>query len=207
MAMFHLRLGGVAAPEERWCRFVSNGFITDPWLSVVRRQSLAGSRCGRSALLHSGDGKPAFHSDQMAVAPVPKSGLAGCRRDSCETARHIKGLTLLQDVIARPGQLVRQRLDRDRVVRLCFLPFIKSFGFGAIAQGEVGRFDKCPGEVFVAVLCVAFAFLLAVAGVRAVDATRVGGKAAGLSKAFDRTDFEENDRGQNPPIGKGVVVI
>lgn len=43
------RPGGFAAPEERWCRNVSNGFITDPWLPVSRRQSLGGSRCGRSA--------------------------------------------------------------------------------------------------------------------------------------------------------------
>ena len=26
------RPGGFAAPEERWCRSASNGFITDPWL-------------------------------------------------------------------------------------------------------------------------------------------------------------------------------
>jgi hypothetical protein len=43
------RPGGFAAPEERWCRNVSNGLITDPWLPKSRRQSLAGSRCGRSA--------------------------------------------------------------------------------------------------------------------------------------------------------------
>lgn len=28
------RPGGFAAPEKRWCRNVSNGFITDPWLPV-----------------------------------------------------------------------------------------------------------------------------------------------------------------------------
>jgi len=43
------RPGGFATPEEHWCRNVSNGFITDPWLPVSRRQSLGGSRCGRSA--------------------------------------------------------------------------------------------------------------------------------------------------------------
>jgi hypothetical protein len=43
------RPGGFAAPEERWCRNASNGLITDPWLPILRRQSLAGSRCGRSA--------------------------------------------------------------------------------------------------------------------------------------------------------------
>ncbi len=43
------RPGGFAAPEERWCPNVSNGFITDPWLPKSWRQSLGGSRCGRSA--------------------------------------------------------------------------------------------------------------------------------------------------------------
>jgi len=42
-------LAAFAAPEKRWCRTVSNGLITDPWLPKFRRQSLAGSRCGRSA--------------------------------------------------------------------------------------------------------------------------------------------------------------
>jgi len=41
--------GGFAAPEERWCRNMFNGFIADPWLPVFRHQSLVGSRCGRSA--------------------------------------------------------------------------------------------------------------------------------------------------------------
>jgi hypothetical protein len=27
-------LAAFAAPEERWCRFVSNGLITDPWLPI-----------------------------------------------------------------------------------------------------------------------------------------------------------------------------
>jgi len=42
-------LAAFAAPEKRWCRTVSNGLITDPWLPIFWRQSLAGSRCGRSA--------------------------------------------------------------------------------------------------------------------------------------------------------------
>jgi len=42
-------LAAFAAPEKRWCRTVSNGLITDPWLPVFWRQSFAGSRCGRSA--------------------------------------------------------------------------------------------------------------------------------------------------------------
>jgi hypothetical protein len=58
-------LAAFAAPEERWCRFVSNGLITDPWLPVFWRQSLAGSRCGRSVFCCPGDGKLASNSDQL----------------------------------------------------------------------------------------------------------------------------------------------
>jgi len=32
-ALFCFRPGGLAAPEERWCRFASNGLCTDSWLS------------------------------------------------------------------------------------------------------------------------------------------------------------------------------
>jgi len=44
-------LAAFAAPEKRWCCTVSNELITDPWLPVFWRQSLAGSCCGRSASL------------------------------------------------------------------------------------------------------------------------------------------------------------
>lgn len=55
---------------------------------------------GDPLLLQIGDGEPASHSDQMAVAPVPKSGLAGRRRYSCEAALHVKWLLLLQNMEA-----------------------------------------------------------------------------------------------------------
>lgn len=64
------RLGGSAAPEERSCRNASNRFITDPWLPKHRLQSISGSRRGRSALLQTGDGDSASHSDPSAVTPV-----------------------------------------------------------------------------------------------------------------------------------------
>ena len=69
------RPSGVAAPEERWCRRVSNGVMTDLWLPVSRLQSLAGSRSGRSAVLQIGDGDTASHSDHMVFIPVPLPGL------------------------------------------------------------------------------------------------------------------------------------
>ena len=61
---------------------------------------------GDPLLLQNGDGGTASHSDQMAVAPVPKSGLAGRRRYSCEAARHVKRFALLQNVEAGPRQVL-----------------------------------------------------------------------------------------------------
>src|SRR5436189_3753143 len=69
-------------------------------------------------------------------------------------------------------------------------------GLGTKAPGEVRRLDECPSEIFVAVLDVAFAFLLAIAGVHAVDAARIGRKVADLSEPIDRAGFQSNDRGK-----------
>lgn len=125
------RPGGVAAPEERWCRTVSNGFITDPWLPVPRRQSLAGSRCRRSALLQIGDG--IRHPIQTKWLAFQSPILAHrCRRNSCEAASHVKRLALLQNVEAGPRQFVRQRLDRHHVVGLGPLAFIETLGLGVV---------------------------------------------------------------------------
>ncbi len=69
------RPGGFAAPEERWCRSVSNGCFTLPWLPMYRRQSLAGSRGRRSVSLQIGDGDTASNSLKVAVTPVRFPGL------------------------------------------------------------------------------------------------------------------------------------
>jgi hypothetical protein len=66
----------------------------NPWVAHV---------AGDPLVLPTGDGDPASHSDQMAVAPFPQAGLAGRRRHSCEAARHVKRLALLQYVVGRPG--------------------------------------------------------------------------------------------------------
>lgn len=69
------RPGGFAAPEERWYRNESNGFITFTWLPTLWRQSVSGSRCGRSASLQIGDGDTASNSLEQAVAPDRLPGL------------------------------------------------------------------------------------------------------------------------------------
>src|SRR5713226_9308935 len=69
-------------------------------------------------------------------------------------------------------------------------------GLGTKAPGEVRRLDERPSEIFVAILDIAFAFLLAIAGVHAVDAARVGRKVADVREPFDRTGFQNNDGGE-----------
>ena len=65
-------------------------------------------------------------------------------------------------MIARARQFVRQRLGCHDAVCPGFLFVEETFGFFTVAPGEVGSFDECPHLVGIAVLGVAFAFLLAV---------------------------------------------
>lgn len=67
--------GGIAAPEERWCRNASNGFITTLWLTISGCQSIVGSRYGRSVLLQIGDGDSASYSTLVADPPIHRLGL------------------------------------------------------------------------------------------------------------------------------------
>jgi len=133
----------------------------------------------------------------MAVAPVPNSGLSERRRNSCEAALRVEWFFLLQNVEACPRQFVRQRFDRHHVVCLGLLPIIETFRLRAVSQREVGRLDKGPGKIFVAVFGVAFALLFVVAGMHAIHAARVGGKVAGGGKPLDRSGFQQNRGRQN----------
>ena len=94
----------MGSSQTRGCRLPG----ANPWLAHV---------AGDPLVLQIGDGGTTSHSDQMAVAPVPKSGLAGRRRYSCKAARHVKRFALVQNVEAGPCQLVRQRLDRRAKVK------------------------------------------------------------------------------------------
>ena len=54
-------------------------------------------------------------------------------------------------MIARSGQLVGDRLDRDHAVTLGFLTLIKFLCRLVVAYREIGRFHKSPRQVAVAV--------------------------------------------------------
>ena len=82
--------------------------------------------------------------------PVPMSGWPAVTKLSDETAFHIERLSPLQHVVARPHQLVRQRLGRHHGVRFGFLALEETPCFLAVAAREVRRIDERPHQIGVA---------------------------------------------------------
>ena len=82
-------------------------------------------------------------------------------------------------------QLVGQGFARDDRIGSGFFALVETLGVGAKTQREVRRLDKCPGQILVAVLGIAFAFLFAVAQALAIDAARIGSELAGAGKPLD----------------------
>src|SRR5206468_8122191 len=78
---------------------------------------------------------------------------------------------------------------------LLVLAFLRSWKRLASGQKRLAKFAASTNAQarYVAVLDVAFAFLLAIAGVHAVDAARVGCEVADVGEPIDRTSFQKND--------------
>ncbi|SEI26863.1 hypothetical protein SAMN05192544_107732 [Paraburkholderia hospita] len=123
-----------------------------------------------------------FTSRGTGLVPFapPFNQSSALRQRACVLSKH---------VIAGARQLVRQRLDPNNAVTCAFLALVKAPGFGARTYGEVGRLDKCPCQIVVAVLCVAFAFLPAVAFAPAVHTAAVRTEIADPGKARDGSGF------------------
>jgi hypothetical protein len=138
------RPGGDAAPEERWYRNASRGFVQirgcrHPGANPSVARIAGGPR-------NCPSGTAARHPIQVPGA-VAQSSHGACRSPSKvlrEAACHIKRFVLLQNMEAGSRQFVRERLACDDRVRPGFLALIKTLGLGAIALGEVGRFHEGP---------------------------------------------------------------
>lgn len=103
-AVLCFRPGGFAAPEERWCRFASNGLCTDSWLSHSDANPLL-ARVAGDPFCCPGDGER--HPIQThGLCSRPHFRACRCRRNSCETAPRIKGLLLLQHVVTGSSQFM-----------------------------------------------------------------------------------------------------
>src|SRR6267154_4657667 len=130
------------------------------------------------------------HSSRFA--PVRFPGSPPLAKPLPETQVHIEGFLFAQHVVARPRQLVRQCLDRHDAARLALLAIIKALGLRTVAQGEVRRLHKRPGEVLVPVPGVAFTLLLTIAFPQAVHAAAVGTEVPYLGKSTDRSGLEHD---------------
>jgi hypothetical protein len=109
-----------------------------------RRQSVAGSHCGRSA---SNLDQGRHHGIPFIFSWLARQWVIGaCRLPSslCEAALHIERLVLLQDMETCAGELVSQGLARDGGVGPGLLAFIKRPGLSTVALREVGRLDERP---------------------------------------------------------------
>src|SRR6266481_6805334 len=85
--------------------------------------------------------------------PIPTvSTMSGKRLGDIES--HL----VFDDVVTRPAQLVCHRFDRYHSMALGFLSLVVAFDPGTEPNREVGRFDKRPRQILVAVLGIAPAF-------------------------------------------------
>src|SRR5215469_11526038 len=121
----------------------------------------------------------------LGFTPVRFPGSPPLAKPLSETQMCIEGLLVPQHVIARARQLVRQRLGCQCAVRPALFAIVKASGLRRVTDGEVGRFHKRPGEIFVAVPGVAFTLFLAVTFPSAIHAPAVGTEVADLGKAAD----------------------
>ena len=67
---------------------------------------------------------------------------------------------MLHDVIISPAQLVGHCSEPNHAMALGFLSLIKTLDPGTEPDGEVGRFDKRPGQILIAVLGIALPLFL-----------------------------------------------
>ncbi len=87
---------------------------------------------------------------------------------------------------------MRHRLDGHDPMRLRFLALIKALDARIVPHREIGRFDKRPGYILVAILGIALAFAFAIAEFGAVHAATIGGPVADAGKPTHVPGFEHD---------------
>src|SRR5229473_6945028 len=131
-------------------------------------------------------------NQSSSFTPVRFPGSPPLAKPLSETQVHIERLLVLQHVVTRPRQLVRERLERQDPIRPALLAIIETLGLRTAAQRKVRRFHERPGEILVPVLGVAFTLPLAVALLQAVNAAAVRTEVPHLSKSTDGAGLEHD---------------
>jgi hypothetical protein len=104
---------------------------------------------------------------------------------SSEGLLHLKGDLLPQKVITGPGQRVGDRFERHHPVGPLLLVLIAPLHLGVVANGEVRRLSKGPGQLLGAVLGIAAALALSVAHLVTLHTPAIGGNLTHPLKATD----------------------
>ena len=94
---------------------------------------------------------------------------------------------------------MRHRLDRQYTMSLGFLSLVESLNLGMKPDRKVGRFDKRPGQILVAVLGIAAAFAFAVADFLTADTPAVRSKVSHARKSPDVAGLQHDRQCQDLP--------
>ena len=170
-------------------------------IGFLREQCQAhfGSWSGHPSDRCFGDGGSAWPNQRTWVHANTFTGLTA-PPDLTKAFGHLKGFAVSQHVEGRARELVRECLHCDHGHAPRSFAIVKTPRLGTTAHRNGGSFDEGPGKILVAVLCVAFTFLLAVRDALAFDAAAVGTElpdALGLLSVYawdERKKTAEKDR-------------
>ena len=79
---------------------------------------------------------------------------------SCKCLIHVERYLIAQDVVTRPRQFVRYRLDRHNPIGPRTLALVVALDLGVETDGKIGGLDERPGQIAIAILGVAPALRL-----------------------------------------------
>ena len=92
---------------------------------------------------------------------------------------------------------MRHCFERHDNLGLGLLSLIETFNLGVVPDGEVGRFDKRPGQILVAVFGVALALFLTVADLLAADTAAVRSEIPHTAKSPNIAGLQHDRQRQN----------
>src|SRR5262245_35548894 len=111
----------------------------------------------------------------------------------------IKRNLIFDNVVASPAELVRHRFDAHDGVALGFLFLIEAFDPRIKADRKIGGLHKRPGQILVAVLCIAASFTFAVADFLTPHTSTIRSVIADTSKSLDLSGLKHNGKCQDRP--------
>ena len=152
------------------------------------------------------DGTAAHQTRGFKPNPIGWLAAPACSVNSrsCEGPVGFEGDLVAHPVLTGPSELVRHRLECHQAIGSSFLPLVERFDVRVITNREMGRLDKGPGQVSIAVLDMTGAFFLTVAQMLAVHTATLRGQRPHSGQAPNITGFQhEGQRQEGAHPGHG----